>query len=185
MKSVKYLAVLLSLLIVSAILLTACGEKASDATKDESAPGETTVVLETTDNGGTIELDSESNKITKDSKGNVISVEDKDGNPINVEEYIETHSWIINTGSSGGSGISGSSGSSGGSGLSDGSGSSSGSGLSDGSGSSGGSASSGGSGSSGSSGSSSDIDEDQVEEDIPVIIATLPDDEDMVELPDL
>ena len=143
MKSTKIFSILLCLLIICSILFTACGEQESESTKDESTPDETTVVLETTSDGGTIEQDSEGNKITKDENGKVVSVEDKDGNPVNVTEYLTTHTWVESNGGSGGSG-----------------------------------------GSSG-SGSSSVSGDDAVEESIPVIIATIPDEDDMVELPDL
>lgn len=177
MKIIKLFSVFLCLLIICSILFTACGEKENESTKDESAPGETTVVLETTSNGGTIEQDSESNKITKDENGKVVSVEDKNGNSIDVTEYLTTHTWVeSNSNSSGGSGSSGSLSSS------DRLGSSGGSSES---GSPGGSSGSSSSGSSGGSGSSSVSGDEAVEESIPVIVATIPDDDDLVELPDL
>lgn len=94
------------------MLLTACGEdnrslsesKASttEPSKVEAtAVTETTAVLETTADGGTIEKDSEGNKITKDSDGRVVAVEDKNGNSIEITEYITTHSWIESDSNSG------------------------------------------------------------------------------------
>lgn len=164
-----------SLFVMMIMLLSACGEKKSEATADEAKPAETTVVLETTSDGGTIEQDSEGNKITKDEKGNILSVEDKDGKPIDVEEYITTHTWVVKDDSSGSAE------------KSDGSSGENSSGHSDGSGisaDSGGKSSSGsGSGSSSISGSSDR--DDTVEESIPVIIATIPDDENLEKLPDL
>ena len=169
MKSFKKFSVLLCLLIVCSILFTACGEKKSESTKDESSPDETTVVLETTSDGGTIEQDSEENKITKDKDGKVIYVEDKDGNPIDVTEYLSTHSWVeSNDDSSSGSGSSG-----GGSGSSGG-----------GSDSSGGESDSSGGGSGGSK-SSSDLNDTTIEESIPVVVVTIPDDDDVNNLPEL
>lgn len=148
----KILAILMTVLVMAA-LLCACGEKSGEATPDEAAKIETTVVLETTADGGTVEKDPEGNIVTKDQDGNVTAVEDKDGNPLDVKEYLETHSYVQGSGSS-----------------SDSSGSSSGS--------------SGSSDSSGKSGDSSDS-QDETEGEIPVIIATIPDDEDLIELPDL
>ena len=130
-------------ILMIAALFSACGEKQNAASPDEAAITETTVVLETTADGGTIEQDSEGNKITKDENGKVVSVEDKDGNPIDVTEYLTTHTWVeLNGDSSGGSN---------GSDSSDGSG---------------------------------DSNDDNVEESIPVVIATIPDEDDTVELPD-
>ena len=94
------------------LLLSACGEdnrslsesKASttEPSKVEAtAISETTAVLETTADGGTIEKDSEGNKITKDSDGRVVAVEDKNGNSIEITEYITTHSWIESKSNSG------------------------------------------------------------------------------------
>lgn len=94
------------------MLLSACGEdnrslsesKASttEPSKVEAtAVSETTAVLETTADGGTIEKDSEGNKITKDSDGRVVAVEDKNGNSIEITEYITTHSWIESNSNSG------------------------------------------------------------------------------------
>lgn len=167
-----------SMFVMIIMLLSACGEKKSEATADEAKPAETTVVLETTSDGGTIEQDSEGNKIAKDEKGNILSVEDKYGKPIDVEEYITTHTWGLNDDSTGSSGGSGKASGSGGSGSSD---RSDGSGLADGSG---GRSSSGSDSGSSSISGSSDRD-DTVEESIPVIIATIPDDKNLEKLPDL
>lgn len=169
MKNTKILPILICVLLIGSILFTACGKKKSESTKDEATHGETTVVLETTGNGGTIEQDAEGNKITKDEKGNVLSVEDKDGKPVDVERYISTHTWVVNNDSSG---------TSGGSGKSAGSNTSS---RSDGSGISGDSE---GKSSSGSSDSGSLDREEIVEESIPVVVATIPDEDDMEKLPD-
>lgn len=129
-----------------AVLFSACGEKSGEAPPDVSVITETTVVLETTADGGTIEQDSEGNKITKDKDGKVIAVEDKDGNPIEVTEYLKTHSWV--EGNSGGSGGSGNGGTS-------------------------------------SAPDSTNADGELIEGDIPVIIATIPDGDDLEVLPDL
>lgn len=176
MKSIKILPILLCVLLIVSILFTACGKKKSKSTKDEAVPDETTVVLETTGNGGTIEQDAEGNKITKDEKGNVLSVVDKDGKPVDVERYISTHTRVVSddsSGTSGGSGKSADSDGSSSSGRSDGSGIS---------GDSGGKSSS--EKSSGSSDSGSSDRGENVEESIPVVVATIPDEDDMEKLPD-
>lgn len=176
MKKTKILPILLCVLLIVLILFTACGKKKSESTKDESVPGETTVVLETTGDGGTIEQDAEGNRITKDEKGNILSVEDKDGKLVDVERYISSHSWVVSDDSSGTSGGSGKS--------ADSDGSSS-TGRSDGSGISGdsGGKSSSGKGS-GSSDSGTSDRKEIIEESIPVVVATIPDEDDMEKLPD-
>ena len=106
-------------------------------------------------------------------KRNCLSVEDKDGKPVDVERYISTHTRVVNNDSPGTSGGSGKYAGSNTSSRSDGSGIS---------GDSGGKSSSGkGSGSSDSG--SSDRGEN-VEESIPVVVATIPDEDDMEKLPD-
>ena len=165
------LIIMTAVLIVLSCVFTACGgnsdkSTADSATSDSAKVSETTVVLETTGDGGTIEQDSEGNKIKKDENGKVVSVEDKNGSPVDVTEYLTTHKWVESNGDSGGSGSSSGSGN-------NSSGSSSGSGLS------------GNSGSSSSSGPSSGDDSEMVEESIPVVIATIPDEDDMIELPDI
>ena len=117
--------------------------------------------------------------ITKDEKGNVLSVEDKDGKPVDVERYISTHTWVVNNDSSGTSGGSGKSAGSDGSTGSTSSGRSDGSGIS---GDSGGKSSSGKG--SGSSDSGSSDRKEIIEESIPVVVATIPDEDDMEKLPD-
>lgn len=164
-----------SLFVMMIMLLSACGDKKSEATADEAKPVETTVVLETTSDGGTIEQDSEGNKITKDEKGNILSVDDKDGKPIDVEEYITTHTWVVNDNSAGSAE------------KSDGSSGENSSGHSDDSGLSGdsGGKNSPDKGSGASSDSNLSNRDDAVEESIPVVIATIPDDENLEKLPDL
>lgn len=174
----KVIIGLVAALIAVSCLISACSGGSDKATPDSASVQETTVIIETTADGGTIEQDPEGNKITKDDKGNILSVEDKDGKTVDVETYIITHSWVVNnssTGSSGGLGKSSGSGGSSSSGQSEVSGSVDGSGESSSSGSDSGSSSISG---------SSDRD-DTVEESIPVIIATIPDDENLEKLPDL
>ncbi len=180
MKSKTILTFISVLLLL--LLLTGCGEDQSKAIeesrKEASVTAETTVVLETTGDGDTIEQDSEGNKITKDEKGTILSVEDKDGKPVDVEEYITTHTWGLNDDSSGSSGSAE---------KSDGSGGENSSGHPNGSGISGdpGGKSSPGKGSGASSDSSSSNRDDTGEDSIPVVIATLPDDKDLEKIPDL
>lgn len=190
MKNYKIISTFLCLLIVFVLMLAACGEKDEDASgKDVSksdettAIAETTAIIETTNDGGTVEKDSEGNKIKKDAEGKVISVEDKDGNPIDVDEYVTTHSWIESNSVSGNGSSNNSSGNNSGS-----------------TGNSGGSSSKNGSSSSKSGSSSSkdnvssdagkndsvDNSSEMTEGEIPVVIATIPDNEDDLEvLPDL
>ena len=130
--------------------LSACGEDKKEDNKETaatvrktSAMQETTVVLETTSEGGTVEQDSEGNKITRDNNGEIIAVEDKNGNRIEITEYITTHQWITDSDSPGSSSIE-------------------------------------------SDGTSSDSGEEGVEDEIPVIIASIPEDNsDMVDLSDI
>lgn len=164
----RVLFVLITIILVS-VILTACGNKTNVSTADESSPAETTVVLETTAQGGTIEQDSEGNQITKDSDGKVVSVKDKNGTEVNVTEYLETHSWVegVNNGNEGSS-----------SGLGAGSDNSlsSKSGKSD--------SSQGGSSKRDDSVSSGSSDDSNLEGEIPVVIATIPDEDELETLPD-
>lgn len=147
----KRITALIIAVLMLAVLLCSCGEKQDDAsTPDEVKIAETTVVLETTADGGTVEQDPDGNKITKDKDGKVTAVEDKDGNPVDVATYLETHSWVEEPGA----------------------------------GTAGGTSSSPESGSSQSPDDSSDPQEDLTEGEIPVIIASIPDDADLIELPD-
>ena len=106
MKSFKKFAFLLLILSMAmTVLMTACGEDKSESSEDKksaddtSVVAETTAILETTADGGTVEKDSEGNIVTKDSSGKVVNVKDKDGNPVNVDTYLTTHSWIEKSGS--------------------------------------------------------------------------------------
>ena len=153
---------LLAVLILMSCILSACGNKNTGSSPDQASPdqsaiSETTVVLETTSEGGTVEKDPEGNKITKDKEGKLTHVEDKTGKTIEVTEYLAAHAWVENPASSGKENA--------------------------------------GSGNSGSSGGSSDPDKkgdskssvsesDSVEEEIPVVIATVPNEEEMETLPD-
>ena len=113
MKKYGFGILILSAFIVIAMLMTACGENDSDkevdlsATKSSNvepstADRETTAILSTTAEGGTIEQDSDGYKITRDNSGKVVKVEDKNGNPVSVETYLITHTWVENPGSVGG-----------------------------------------------------------------------------------
>ena len=176
--SQKTLIALLTSAILLSVMLCACGDKQKNSSEDssgstESAVTETTVVLETTAEGGTVEQDSEGNKITKDKDGIVIAVEDKDGNPIEVTQYVTTHSWVEKTGKSSG-------------GSTDPSidpNSDSGNKSNDSK-----KAKTDNNKKSAESQKNNDVTEHReegVEESIPVIIATIPDEEDLIELPDL
>nr|WP_316624246.1 hypothetical protein [uncultured Ruminococcus sp.] len=106
---------LLAVLILTSCFLSACGNKNTGSTPDQSAISETTVVLETTSEGGTVEQDPEGNKITKDKEGKVTHVEDKTGKTIEVTDYLATHAWVEADGSSVDGSVSSSGSSSGGS----------------------------------------------------------------------
>lgn len=152
-----------ALLIVSC-LMTSCSGDSSKATVDQASPvtetvKETTVIIETVAGGGTVEKDSEGNKITKDDKGAVIAVEDKEGNSLVVSEYLKTHSYVeysvapdkstdnpSNTHPDSGKDKSSTS---------------------------------------GSEGSTSSAGDNDSEGEVPVIIATLPDDDELKNVPDL
>ena len=163
MKFCKKHIIFLSLFLIAMMLLSACGETSDPSSENGSIPGETTVVIEQTPDGGTVEQDSEGNKITKDKNGDVVSVEDSEGNPVDVDEYLTTHGQTGTNGSSdGASSASSTTGSSNSS-----------------------SSSSSGESKDQSDNTGSSENDEQVEEDIPVVIATIPDDDDMVELPDL
>ena len=162
MKPFKIISIFVCVVILSVMLLTACGEKKSDATGDEAKTTETTVVLETTAEGGTVEQDSEGNIVTKDHDGKVVSVTDKNGNSIDVVEYVTTHQWIEYSNTPDGNSSNSSSAANGGT-------------------------SSGGKNSSSGTGdkkedekkASSDIKDEKTEDSIPVEIATVPDEDDM------
>ncbi|MBR1731625.1 MAG: hypothetical protein IJ725_04260, partial [Ruminococcus sp.] len=85
----KIIILALSVLIIASLTAgCSCGgtdNKKSSATTTSSSSdtvSETTKVIETTPDGGTVEEDSEGNKITKDKNGEIISVTDKDGNEV-------------------------------------------------------------------------------------------------------
>lgn len=96
----KTLLLLLVLMLTAMLLLSACGDD-SDADETEqtgtspvsasSVEDVTMVVIEPTPSGGTVVTDSEGNKITRDSDGNITYIEDPNGAPVDVNEYIEEH----------------------------------------------------------------------------------------------
>lgn len=98
----KAFAIVLSVLMMT-LLLVGCGDKEA-ATPDSATPDsssvsskitETTKVIETTSEGGTVEQDKEGNVIEKDKSGEIVSVKDKDGKVIEITEYITTHTYVI------------------------------------------------------------------------------------------
>ena len=158
MKTRLLIALTVALLIVC-FALSACGEDKKDAnsetesknpTEITAASGETTVVLETTSDGGTVEQDSEGNKITIDKDGSVTSVEDRNGDPIDVADYLTTHKQAQQEGNT----------------KSDSGKSNIGQEASE-------------------DKTPSDVQDDEIEDDIPVIIATLPNEDELVDLPEL
>ena len=145
MKTRLFIALTAALLIIC-FALSACGEDKPAATEtptaqqSSDASAETTEVLETTADGGTVERDSEGNRITKDSDGGIVSVEDKSGASVDVNDYVASHPGTVPS-------LTGNT-------------------------------------QSGSSGDTSETQEEVVEGEIPVIIATIPDDDDLIELPE-
>ena len=103
----KKIIVIASAVIMMTLLLAACGNSGK-ATPDSATPDsavsstekETTKVIETTSQGGSIEKDKEGNVIEKDKDGTIVSVKDKDGKTIEITEYITTHTYIVDGGSS-------------------------------------------------------------------------------------
>lgn len=173
----KVLITLLTAAILLSVMLCACGDKQNNASENSSigtdaAVTETTAVLETTAEGGTVEQDSEGNKITKDKDGIVIAVEDKDGNPIEVTQYVTTHSWVEHSGKSSGDSIDPSINP-----KSDNGNKSNDSEKAE--------TENNKKSDNSQKSNASENQEEQVEESIPVIIATLPDDEDLIELPEI
>lgn len=177
---------LLSIIICLMMLLelfTACGEDKSTASDDKKSGEEATTavetvaVLETTADGGAIEQDSEGNKIIRDNTGKIIEIKDKEDNPVDITVYLSTHTWIEDPATTGGNSDSS---------KVDNDSSDNKTQNND---------------SNGTKDSSSKDSEDSektdqnvqptsadgegLEESIPVVIATIPDDDDMIELPDL
>lgn len=160
----KVLICLVAAMLIVSCLISACASDSSKATVDQSTPvsesvKETTVIIETIAGGGTVEKDSEGNKITKDEKGAVIAVEDKEGNSLVVSEYLKTHSYVEYSGSTVKS-------------TDNPSNTHPDSGKDK-------------SGTSGSEGSTSSVGDNDSEGEVPVIIATLPDDDELKNVPDL
>ena len=95
-------AIILAILMLAACLV-ACGEdnkdgnnSATEASVSETKPVETTVVMEFTPEGNTIEKDAEGNTIERSMSGKIVSVTDKDGNTVSVTEYSKAHPDIAN-----------------------------------------------------------------------------------------
>ena len=158
------------------------GSAESRGEKSSAVEQETTKVLETTTDGGTVEEDKDGNILEKDKDGEIVSVKDSSGNSVDVEQYKAEHPAFSgktdNTSSSNGSKTSStSSNSKTGSNTSSKSGSSS---------KSSSSSNSSNSGSSSSSNNSSQNDSDEVEGEIPTIVVTLPDNiDDLPEIPEM
>ena len=97
----KAFIIALSVLMMT-LLLAGCGKKET-ATSDSATPDssvsskitETTKVIETTTEGGTVEQDKEGNVIEKDKSGEIVSVKDEDGKIIEITEYITAHTYVV------------------------------------------------------------------------------------------
>lgn len=84
--------ILIIFILIMAVLFTACGQNKTSSDKPEGAAAS---VVETTSDGGKILKDSDDNVITLDKEGNIVSIKDKNGNFLIVEDYIYTHEWVI------------------------------------------------------------------------------------------
>lgn len=101
----KILAAIAAVCTIAAAL-SACGSEEKtvpDSTEptvavSPTASPETTAVIETTADGGTLELDGEGNTLAIDKSGTIVSVTDKNGQPVTVTEYITTHYMITSGG---------------------------------------------------------------------------------------
>lgn len=163
----KFIAMLICAGIFAAIMVgCSCGgsetktKKTSSATTQATEASETTKVIETTADGGTVEEDKDGNRIVKDSDGGIISVTDKNGNEVDVDEYVASHPGTKKSVSAGKTSSDTKSKTSSSSKSSSGS----------------------------ESDSSSSSNENVTEGEIPTVIVTMPDDEDLEtapELPDL
>ena len=100
-------AVCAALLMLTAVLLTACkDDETKNATPDSAAtqnatvaatvkvPSETTAIVETTADGKTIQKDSEGNELEFDASGDIVSIKDTKGNPRVINEYLEDHYFV-------------------------------------------------------------------------------------------
>ena len=81
---------LLILFLMLVLLLSACGQDNSTSDKSKDSVS----VVETTSDGGKILKDTDDNVITLDGEGNIVSIKDKNGNFLIVEDYIYTHEWL-------------------------------------------------------------------------------------------
>lgn len=170
----KRLAAALCLALIAAIF-GGCGCSSDVSSDKKSTVSETLSVIETTPDGGTVERDAEGNTVTKDKNGAIISVEDKNGEALEVEEYIDSHPYAVSGGSADSK--------QGGSGGSDKNSSSASSSKSSSKTSSNKSSSKSSSKSSTSSKSSSkSSSQAETEEEIPEVIATIPDDDKIEEI---
>ena len=94
MKSFKKSISIMLIALLTVAFFASCEENQaakSNSNDNISVSQETTAVTETTPDGGTVEKDSEENVITKDKEGKIVSVEDKDGNVVDIDEYVEAH----------------------------------------------------------------------------------------------
>lgn len=86
------------LLIISLISGCGCvGDKASGTkpkTSSSAKTEETLKVIETTPDGGTVEQDKAGNKIKKNKNGKITSIVDKNGNSVNINNYITNHPGV-------------------------------------------------------------------------------------------
>lgn len=79
--------------VIIASVLAGCGCAATPSDDSKSSASETMKVIETTADGGTVEKDSDGNSVQKDKDGKIVSVKDKNGKKLDVDEYVSTHPY--------------------------------------------------------------------------------------------
>ena len=89
----RIFAVLICFVLISA-MLAGCTCSVNVSMPDETtadSQDDTNLVLETTADGGSVELDNDGNLVTKDKNGDIVSVTDEKGNELDPVQYAEEH----------------------------------------------------------------------------------------------
>ncbi len=95
-----FISLAVCVLVITAVF-AGCGCAADVKTNDTNSQSgvsandtdETLKLIETTPDGGTVEQDSDGNTIKKDKNGDIVSVEDKNGSSVNADEYVRSHPY--------------------------------------------------------------------------------------------
>lgn len=92
----RILAVLAACLILAALTASCDNDNKAEGNTDSKTEAISNInkIIDVTDDGGTIEEDADKNVIEKDANGDVVSVTDKDGNELDVDEYIASHEGL-------------------------------------------------------------------------------------------